>query len=359
MARSHFSCHSLSFSERLIPYCGVPVLRITLTDVQGVLVGFAVIAVIIAAGYVAVRTGVVGADAERMLGRLAFFVLTPALLFTVVSKADIAVLFTALLPVSAAAALLVMAIYVLVARLAWRRHVPETVIGALGAGLINANNIGLPISAFVLGDAAASAPVLLFQLLVLNPIALAILDLTPRSPNFRPTAGTELQLADDSASDRRGVGWRLLRPLANPLIVATGLGLVVALTGVQLPGAVYVPFEMVGAAAIPIVLLAYGMSLHGTRVLSPGTERRDVVLASVLKLAVMPLAAWLLAKLVFGLDGYALFAAVVLAGLPAAQNVFVFAQRYDRGVVIARDIVLITTAASLPLLLGIAAVLAP
>jgi predicted permease len=306
--------------------------------VEGVLVGFAVIAVIIAAGFVAVRTGVVAPGAERMLGRLAFFILTPALLFGVIARADIPVLFTALLPVSAISAAVVMAIYAAIALVAWRRKVPETVIGSLGAGLVNANNIGLPISLYVLGDAATSASIMMFQLVVLTPIALTILDLT---------------------TGRRERAWVvILKPLWNPLIIASVLGLIVALTGIRLPDAVYAPFDMIGAAAVPIVLLAYGMSLNGARVLSPGTSRRDVVVASILKLAVMPAVAWVLARFVFGLEGHALFAAVVLAGLPAAQNVFVFAQRYDRGVVLARDIVLITTLASLPLLLGVAALLA-
>ncbi|HOB57351.1 MAG TPA: AEC family transporter, partial [Rhodoglobus sp.] len=61
----------------------------------------------------------------------------------------------------------------------------------------------------------------------------------------------------------------------------------------------------------------------------------------------------------FGLSGHRLFAVVVLAALPAAQNVFNYAQRYDRGVILARDVVLITTALSLPVLLVIAALLAP
>jgi predicted permease len=84
-----------------------------------------------------------------------------------------------------------------------------------------------------------------------------------------------------------------------------------------------------------------------------------VLLASTLKLLVMPLAAWAIGHFVFVLDGLDLFAVVVLAALPAAQNVFNYAQRYGRGVVMARDIVLITTVASVPVLLVVAALLAP
>jgi len=49
---------------------------------------------------------------------------------------------------------------------------------------------------------------------------------------------------------------------------------------------------------------------------------------------------------------------VVLAALPTAQNVFNYAQRYDSGVTLARDTVLITTALSIVALVIIAALLA-
>ncbi len=60
----------------------------------------------------------------------------------------------------------------------------------------------------------------------------------------------------------------------------------------------------------------------------------------------------------FHLSGPALFAAVVLAGLPTAQNVFVIAARYQAGVAQAKDTVLLTTAIAVPAMLVVAAVLA-
>jgi predicted permease len=53
-----------------------------------------------------------------------------------------------------------------------------------------------------------------------------------------------------------------------------------------------------------------------------------------------------------------LFASVVLAALPAAQNVYNFASRYEQGVALARDTVLLTTILSVPVLVVVAALLA-
>lgn len=305
----------------------------------GVLTGFAIIGAIIVAGYVVGRVGVLGEHGRFVLGRIAFYVLAPCLLFTTLADANVHVLFSSLLPVSLIAAVVAGLVFVLVARLAWKRPVSETIIGSLASGYVNANNIGIPVAVYVLGDPAYSAPVILLQLLVFAPVALTLLDIQDRG----------------AVSVRR----ILVQPFTNPIIIASVLGVIVAVSGLQIPVAVMEPFRLVGAAMVPVVLISFGMSLHGQRPLAPGTARRDVLLASTLKLAVMPLVAWGVGHFLFGLVGEQLFVVTVLAALPAAQNVFNYAQRYERGEILARDVVLITTLVSLPVLLVVAALLAP
>ncbi|WP_445023697.1 AEC family transporter, partial [[Kitasatospora] papulosa] len=70
---------------------------------QGVLTGFAVIAVVIGVGYVLGRRGHLGEDGRTVLTRLAFNVATPALLFTTLARADLSVIFSQRLLVTAAA----------------------------------------------------------------------------------------------------------------------------------------------------------------------------------------------------------------------------------------------------------------
>jgi hypothetical protein len=305
----------------------------------GVLIGFAIIGSVIAVGYVVGRIGVLGPTATVVLGRAAFFVFLPALLFSVLAEADLRELFSALLPVSALAALVCMLAFVLLARLLWRRGAPALTIGALASGYVNANNIGLPVAAYVIGDPTLVAPVILLQLVVFAPIALTILDVT--------------------TSGRLSVGRVLTQPVRNPLIIASVLGLVVALLGIELPDPVMEPFRLLGAAGVPTVLVVFGLSLHGRRILEPGSGRRDVLLAVILKSIVMPLLAWGLGALVFGLEGVALFTVVVLAALPTAQNVYTYAARYQTAMPLARDSGLITTALAVPVLIVVAALLAP
>jgi malonate transporter and related proteins len=301
------------------------------TDVLDALIGFAVVGVAIAIGYVVGRGDLLGPHARFVLSRLVFFVLAPILLFVVLAGADVPTLFSALLPVSALAAAVILALYVLIGVLFFRRSVGETVIGALSAAQVNSNNIGIPISAYLLGNAAFSAPVILFQLLVLMPVALAILDVsTSGSRSFR----------------------RIMRQTArNPLLIGSALGALVAVSGIELPAVVLDPLAFVADACVPIMLISFGISLHGQRVLTSSGRIPDILTATVLKLFAMPLVAFLLA-LAFDLSREQTLIVVVLAALPTAQNVFNFSQRYDVGEPISRDTILLTTIGCVPVLLG-------
>ncbi|MGO2660210.1 AEC family transporter [Mycetocola reblochoni] len=303
----------------------------------GVLVGFGIIATVIAVGYLIAVLGIGGPSAGYVLNRVAFFVTNPALLFTVLAHADLRQLFSSHLLVALISAVAMILVYLLLARFVWRMPVPESVIGATASGYVNSNNIGLPVAVYVLGDAQLVAPVLLIQLLLFSPVSLAVLDTSTRG---------SASLKDI-----------LLQPVRNPIIIASLLGVLVAFSGVQLPDAVYAPFELIGGAAIPMVLMAFGMSLRGQRPFGAGSGRPQIAVATVLKVVVMPATAYLIAAYGFGMTGHELFAVVALAALPTAQNVFNFASRYERGETLARDVVLLSTVASVPVLLLVSVLL--
>ncbi|MDJ0350271.1 AEC family transporter [Cryobacterium sp. PH29-G1] len=304
----------------------------------GVLVGFSIIGFVILIGYFVERFSIVGEGAGWVLNRMAFFVATPALLFTVLSHADVSVLFSEFLVVIVSTIVVGVLFYLLAARLFFRTPVAEAVLGASSATYVNANNIGLPVAIYVLGSAQYVAPVLLLQLVILAPTILAVLDITTRG--------------------RASFVSILTQPIRNPMIVASLAGVLVAIFEIQLPATVLAPFELIGGAAIPLVLLSFGMSLHGQRLLRAGTGRKQVLAATVIKVVLMPIIAYVFGAFVFHLQGAELFAVVAVSALPTAQNIFNFASRYDRAIVVTRDTVLLTTITSMPALLVIAALLA-
>ncbi|MFB6554535.1 AEC family transporter [Streptomyces sp. NPDC056405] len=304
---------------------------------QGVLTGFAVIAVVIGVGYVLGLRGHLGPQGREVLTKLAFHVASPALLFTTLATADLSVVFSSRLLVTALSTVAVAGVFVAVGVVrGW--GVGRTTIGALCSGYVNAGNLGIPIAVYVLGDASLVAPVLLFQLVLVTPVAVTILDL--------------------SGGGGKGPLWRrLLTPVRNPIALGSLGGVAVAASGLRVPDAVMDPVTLIGNMSVPAVLLAFGISLCGSTMPLRGAERQPVLLAVALKAVGQPAVAWALASGVFGLRGAQLLDVVVTSALPAAQNLYTYASTYGVGERLARDAILVSTVVSVPVLVGVAAVL--
>lgn len=357
-----------------------------------VVAGLAVFGAVIAVGWILVRTRAVPADADGVLTRVCFFAATPALLVTTLSRADLTAVLSRSTAVAVAAELAAIVSAWCLHRLVLRRPTAEATIGALASGYVNAANLGIPVAVLVLGDAATIAPILLLQLLVLTPATFTVLDAVTRR-------GNPSRLAT------------LTVPLRNPLLWGVVAGTAANLGGVDLKewGGGYPAqgLETLGRVAVPLMMLALGMSLagaprplrnpapeeaspspqgspaaeagseahavdtaggrlprveeepaHGARSTSQrgAGRRRDLWLAVGWKLAVMPGLA-VVVGLAAGLSGAQLLVPVVTAALPTAQNVFMYASRYGAAKDLARDAVLLTTAGFVPVVLLAAALL--
>ena len=441
-----------------------------------VLGGLGVFGVVIAVGWVLGRTGAVPVGSDRVLTRIAFWAATPALLATTLGRADLgavasgrtaAVVCTELVAVTGAA---------LLQRLVLRRPAADAVIGALACSYVNAANLGIPVALLVLGDTTPVAAVLLLQLLVITPVSFALLDWVTAGPGQGGTGavpgapGSGGALGGTQPGERRSSrpgAWssrraRLTAPARNPLLVGVLSGVLVNVAGVDLEhlggGHVQAVLDLLGRTAVPLMMLALGLSLadsrasrrggvvvppasagpgrepgpsgeapgppgsaahssdatglsgsaahvpdaaglpgaapapapappapgqagdgggaaysgrrgrHGTssgelegRRTGPGRpdgygrpvrgpEELALWCAVGWKLLVCPLLAVLVGSLL-GLRGAELLVPVTTASLPTAQNVFMYASRYERGVSLARDAVLLTTAGFVPVVL--------
>lgn len=327
----------------------------------GVLAGFAVIWIIILVGSLVGRAGILGEAGQRSLSAFSFWVASPCLLFLTVSEADVSQIFSAPLLVALssawATALLWWGFVAVRGGLRRRRSVPvasgtgaetdderrsrwgEMIMSGQSASMVNSANLGIPLTTFVLGDASAVVPVILFQLAIYTPIYLTLMDVL--------------------VLGRRPHLLSILRSVAtNPIILGSLLGVLFSATGWQLPTVVLQPIELIAGAAIPCMLAAFGMSLITHRPLQ-GTpaHRREVVLLSALKLLAQPGLAWLIG-LALGLEGTVLYGAVLMAALPTAQNVYIAAVRYRTAEAVSRDVVFVTSVAALGTMALVALLLA-
>jgi malonate transporter len=294
-------------------------------------------AVAIGVGWVLGRRGTLGPSARSVLARTCFTVATPCLLLVTVAHADLHALLSRSALVTVLSTAAVAAIAVVVLAFVWRRPAPEVVVGTLSASYVNAGNLGLPLAVYLLGDAVAVVPPLLFQLLVIAPIAFTVLDAS-------------------SGTATRGMRGVVTRAVSNPIIVASLTGLLLATVPWKLPAVVFGPLTLIGEAAAPLALLTFGMSIAVPRSEGETTAPRELALVSVLRTVVSPTFALVLGH-TLGLDRHALLAVVAMAALPTAQNVLVYATQYGHGQALARDAGVVTTALAVPALLVIAATL--
>lgn len=305
-----------------------------------VLSGFTTIWLVIGVGVLVAHIGFFGAEAERMLSRLAFFVGLPPLMVMTMLRADLERIFSRNVIASIGAILVSGCLYLgsclVRATLADRPRpgASHLVIGTFCSAYVNANNMGMPIAAYVLRDTSWVAPVLMTQVIVLQPLGLSLLDADNARRTGQPTS----------------VLRNLSMPFRNPMTIGVLVGLGANLLGWTPPPLVADTLDLLAGIAVPAMLVAFGISLRLGPL--PGREGgAETARICVLKLLVQPAAAWLLARLL-GLDLPTSLAVVVMAGLPTAQNVFVFSSRYDTDVRLARDAIFITTICSIPTIAG-------
>ena len=297
----------------------------------GILTSYGIILGLIAVGFLVGSTQVIASEEQRtVLDRLAFYAALPALLFTVFARSEPQHMFSPLVVTTSAAAVITAGTFVAIAWAGGCRHRADLTIGAASSSYMNSNNIGLPVSLYVLGSAAYAAPVVLFQVLIYAPIILALID-----------RSSSLVVAVRHA-------------LLSPVVLGAAAGLVVAWSDLTVPDMVFRPVEVLGGAAIPLMLMSFGASLTTATPLRDPQARTLTFWAVGLKQLGMPLAA-LGVGMLLGLDHQQLFAAMILAALPTAQNVYNYASNYGRDTRVPRDTGLITTFTALPAMMVIAA----
>lgn len=286
-------------------------------------------------GFVAGRFGLLGAGADRVLGGFVFHLAMPAALFSVLTRTRLSFSAPAL-GTFAASTLVTMALGFVLSGRIFGRKPGEATVGAMSAGYVNSANLGIPVAMQVLGDATFLTGVLLFQVLVITPLVLTILD---------------------RGADRRLRPARLASlPLRNPVIFGLAAGALCSSLDWHPPPAIAGPLALLGNAAVPAALVALGLSLT---VRGPGlaAERAEVLTLSALKLLAQPLLAYLFGLLA-QLRPAELLALVVCAALPTAQNAYIFAREYGRADSVARGTVIASTALSMLTLAAIGWLLA-
>ncbi|GAA2240849.1 MULTISPECIES: AEC family transporter [Kitasatospora] len=295
-----------------------------------------------AVGYLVGRTGLLGEQAEVVLGRFVFHVAMPAALFTMISRTPLDSFANTSMLAFVAGTAVASLLGAAAARWWFGRGLADLTIAGMASGYVNSANLGIPVALQVLGDASFIAPVLVFQVLVVTPVVLTLLDAGAGKGGGAAGEG------GDAAGERVGRASRLLAvPLRNPIVLAAGLGALASAAGWHLPPTLGHSCDVLGSAGVPTALITLGMSLHARRPAGSSAQRAELGLTVATKTLVQPLVALAVGSLVLHLPPHQLLAVVVCSALPTAQNVFIYAREYGLNAALARDSVMFSTLLSM------------
>ncbi len=218
--------------------------------------------------------------------------------------------------------------YVIV-RKAFGRDARAGVIGGMSASYSNVVMVGMPVISQAFGDAGLVTVFLLIavHLPVMTTVSAVMIELT--------------EIGDGHKADIPRALLRVVKTvLLNPFIIAIILGIIFRFTGLPLEGIPRIVIDRVAETAIPLALIALGMSLHkyGIR----GSILPAVAIGTV-KLLVMPVVVYVLAQYVFGLSPLGVAVAVIAAACPTGANAYLIANRFQTGLAISANTITLST----------------
>ncbi len=145
----------------------------------------------------------------------------------------------------------------------------------------------------------------------------------------------------DPTSFRSIVLGAVLRVVKNPMIWAVIFGAMGSAGGLTLPAAPDQLVKLLASAAVPVALFAIGVSLY-----RPGVPilRADVMMITGGKLLLQPYIVAVVAIYLFGLPAFQMHVLVLMAALPVAGSVFLFAERAGRNSDAISGSILVSTA---------------
>lgn len=275
-----------------------------------------------------------GLDA-RTLSRVAYYVLIPAYVFDVLARAELPLAQVTRMGLHAAV------VHLLCAGLGYglarvlRRSPTVAAAYALVAVFGNVGNFGLPIVQFDLGPEAQGAGTVYFLaiLTVSFVVGVAVASIPRGAPGLLAV--------------RRAV----MAVVKTPALLAIPPAVLVNALDVDLPLSVERGVGLLGAAMIPIMLLALGVQLASS---AWPRLTLDIVYASGVRLLVGPVLALLLAA-PFGVSGLERSVGVLQSAMPAAVLASIIAIEYELLPQFVTACVLFSTLASLVTLTAVLA----
>ena len=286
----------------------------------------------VAVGWLIGRSKLLSPEGLRGLTNVTFYALFPALLFRSMSKVRIEALSFDILFVFFGTSLLLFFAGLPLARI-FGMKLGEGTVFALSSVFSNGVGIGIPFISYAFGDAG-----LVPLLMIISMNSLIMLTL----------ASFLIEVGGQSSSRESLLGklvGAVVKMLKHPVIPSIFAGLFWGelchlIPGLGTPVVIDRILQALATAAPPCGLIMAGASLAHVGLKA---HWQTASVATVLKLAVMPLVVWASGRWLFHLDPLWLTVATLNAAMPAGANVYLIAQLYRTGVGLATNVVVLST----------------
>jgi len=261
-------------------------------------------------GYALARSGRWPEAVGEALGRFAYAVAMPAMLFRMMSDfSRMPAVDVRLLLAFFGGCLIVFVIGRLVAHSLFRLDGVAQSVFALGGVFSNNVMLGVAIAKTTLGEAALPSVSLV---IVFNALILWTL------------VTVSVEWARHGEFSVHGFGKTARGVLTNPIVASILAGTLWGFAETPLPTFLDVPLAMLGQGAVPFSLVALGMGLAAYRIREGLSQS---VAICTIKLGVQPLVVWLLAR-ALGLPPLETQVVTLLASLAMGINVYMMAQQF-------------------------------
>ena len=262
-------------------------------------------------GFVSGRAGLLGESAARGLSDFVFRLAIPVMLFHTLGTLDLPDIQWRGMAAYYAAAGLIYVGSALFARYGLKLNAEGAGAFAMGTAFANTVLLAMPIVLKVHGpqNMAPMFLIISFHTTFLFGVGSILVE------TWRARASSPLKTL---AKILRGL-------VTNPIIIGLGSGMLLNVSGLQLPGWLNEICDMFAKAAVPCALFSMGLTLSGFRLAG---NRRNVALIVAIKLLLHPLLMWVIGRFVFHLEPLWLSVSVISAAMPSGINSYLFAAGY-------------------------------
>ncbi|MFO7982285.1 MAG: AEC family transporter [Desulfuromonadales bacterium] len=257
----------------------------------------------------------------RPLTDISLYIFSPALVLSALVKQDISLSLTGDILLFMILYTAGMALFSFLAARAMSFGPEQKRALSLTTVFMNVGNFGLPLSWFAFGEAGLNISIMTFVLFNIPLGSLAIII-------------------------AQGKGTALKSALANmakiPIFHAVLVALAIKGLGIELPLVLLRPLELLGQAAIPVMLVLLGMQLAKTKLQG---SMAFLSLSTVLRLLIAPALGWALTT-ALGMKGLVQAVVILQTSTPSAVLPLLYSLRFETRPDLVAGAILVTTAAS-------------